>query len=205
MKEEFSKEDIAKLQAYLKELRSNRFSLSDIDAIKQLAQKMAVTQSGWLDIDIFIKAQPAEAFTSYPDNFFLQYDPECYRLLRSIPRHFWFVITIPEGVNLNDPFISSHQQIHFENMENLRQLVLKLGGEILYYEIDSQCILGIVKILQPIEDNAKQIQQAIQNSINYLFHSFYGIENTAWRVSLRWIEEYDDIRVTLQNRNEYMK
>lgn len=205
MKEEFSKEDIAKLQAYLKELRSNRFSLSDIDAIKQLAQKMAVTQSGWLDIDIFIKAQPAEAFTSYPDNFFLQYDPECYRLLRSIPRHFWFVITIPEGVNLNDPFISSHQQIHFENMENLRQLVLKLGGEILYYEIDSQCILGIVKILQPIEDNAKLIQQAIQKSINYLFHSFYGIENTAWRVSLRWIEEYDDIRVTLQNRNEYMK
>ena len=205
MKEEFSKEDIAKLQAYLKELRSNRFSLSDIDAMKQLAQKMAVTQSGWLDIDIFIKAQPAEAFTSYPDNFFLQYDPECYRLLRSIPRHFWFVITIPEGVNLNDPFISSHQQIHFENMENLRQLVLKLGGEILYYEIDSQCILGIIKITQPIETNVQLIQQVIQNSIDGLFNTFNGGQNVSWRVSMSPIEVYDDIRVTLQNRNEYMK
>lgn len=206
MNTELTSEERAKLQEVLNELRSNHLSLHDKNAIGNLAQKLAVTKSGWLDVDICTKAQPVEAFTSYPDNFFMQYYPEFFRFLRAAPRHFWFTITIPKGVSVDDPFILNHKLEHFDNMEKIRKLIYpRFGGEILYYEIDSQCIMGIVKIMQPVEDNVPKIQQIIQNSIDGLFEKYNSVPNVAWKVSMSWIEVYDDIRVTLQNKNMYMK
>ena len=183
----------------LESLHAERFDMNDQKRVVSLSQKLQDIKRGWLNpnINSLVKTQN---IPSCPDEILYYYYPSISQYLQQIPRQYWFVITIPQGVNVEDPFLFKNFENHFENFMSIKDEIKHWGiGELLFFKIEQSHIIAIFNVEQPIVNNASNLSIILQQWINTQYYQIYRQMNYSWRVRYSQVYEYNDIPVTLRN------
>ncbi len=183
----------------LESLHAERFDMTDQQRIELLSQKLQGSKRGWINPNINNLVNNANIL-SYPEDILCCYYPSIYQYLQKIPRQYWFVITIPQGVDTADPFLYKNFENHFESFMSIKEEIKLWGlGELLFFKIEQSHIISVFNVEQPCVDNAKNLSIILQQWINKQYFDIYNKINYAWKVRYSKVYEYEDIPVTLNN------
>lgn len=183
----------------LESLHAERFDMTDQQRIELLSQKLQGSKRGWINPNInnLVKTQN---IPSCSDEILCCYYPSIYQYLQQIPRQYWFVITIPQGVNAGDTFLYQNFENHFESFMSIKEEIWQWGiGELLFFKIEQSHIIVVFNVEQPIDNNANNLSIILQQWINNQYYRIYRQMNYSWRVRYSQVYEYNDIPVTLRN------
>ena len=183
----------------LESLHDESFDMTDQQRIVSLSQKLQDNKRGWINpnINSLVKTQN---IPSFPDELLSYYYPSIHQYLQQIPRQYWFVITIPEGVDATDPFLYKNFENHFDSFMEIKEEIKQWGiGELLFFKIEQSHIIAIFNVEQPINNNANRLSIVLQQWINNQYHQIYRKMNYSWHVRYSQVYEYNDIPVTLRN------
>lgn len=183
----------------LESLHAERFDMTDQQRVESLSNKIKACYRGWVNPDInnLVKTRN---IPSCSDEILYYYYPSIYQYLQQIPRQYWFVITIPQGVNIEDPFLYKNSKNHFESFMSIKEEIKQWGiGELLFFMIEQSHIISIFNVEQPVVNNASNLSSILQQWINNQYYKIYRQMNYSWRVRYSLVYEYNDISVTLRN------
>lgn len=187
------------------DLSTLKFDMSDKNRVERLSASLMETQCGWIDIDIYSKID-ANALPPISQDILRCFQPSLLNYIKNNPCYYWITITIPEGVELNNLYLTKTRSEQIKLLNQIQSSMTKARqGELLFYVIDSNCILCLAKINLPCEENIQAIQQKLQQNEDELYKNKSGQVNDDWQVKYSKVVEYNDIPVTLKNYEMLMK
>ena len=184
---------------------TQNFDMSDKNRVERLSASLMETQCGWIDIDIYSKID-ANAWSPIPQDDLRYVQPSLSSYIQNNPCYYWITITIPEGVGVDNLYLTKTCSEQIELLNQIQSSMTKAQqGELLFYVIDSSCILCLAKFNSPCEEYIQAIQQQLQQYEDELYKNKSGQVNNDWKVKCSKVYEYNDIPVTLKNYEMLMK
>ena len=187
------------------DLSTLKFDMSDKNRVERLSASLMETQCGWIDIDIYSKID-ANALPPISQDILRYVQPSLLNYIKNNPCYYWITITIPEGVEVDNLYLTKTRSEQIELLNQIQSSMTKARqGELLFYVIDSSYILCLAKINLPCEENIQAIQQQLQQYEDELYKSKSGQVNNDWMVKYSKVFEYNDIPAMLKNYEMLMK
>lgn len=178
---------------------TRNFDMSDKNRVERLSASLMETQCGWIDIDIYSKID-ANALPPISQDILCYVQPSLLNYIKNNPCYYWITITIPEGVEVDNLYLTKTRSEQIELLNQIQSSMTKARqGELLFYVIDSSCILCLAKINLPCEENIQAIQQKLQQYEDELYKNKSGQVNNDWKVKCSKVYSYNDILVVLKN------
>ena len=138
------------------------FDMSDKSRVEKLSDFLVNTQRGWIDVDIYNKVD-VDALPSVSDEILRYVLPSVLNYKQNNPCYYWITITIPEGVGVDNLYLTKTCSEQIELLNQIQSSMTKAQqGELLFYVIDSSCILCLAKFNSPCEEYIQAIQQQLQ-------------------------------------------
>lgn len=184
---------------------TQKFDMSDKNRVERLSALLTETRCGWIDIDIYSKID-ANALPPISQDILRYVQPSLLNYIKNNPCYYWITITIPEGVEVDNLYLTKTRSEQIELLNQIQSSMTKaLQGELLFYVIDPSYMLCLAKINLPCEENIQAIQQKLQQYEDGLYKSKSGQVNNNWMVKCSKVFEYNDIPAMLKIYEMLMK
>lgn len=179
----------------------DKFNLNDVDRIEMWSKFLSDNKKGWIDTKISEKIIATD-IPPISDELLRDIQPSVWEYLNSVPRYYWIIITIPNGVTIDNQYLTNTSSAQLNYFCQLKgELLQERIGELLFYRLDQNAILGLVKVNQPCAENVNQIKDKLQKFENNLSSNLSERDNSEWKVRLSKVDRYYDIPVMLNILN----